>query len=368
MRHYPLDKNSDYDQNTIQKLHSAGFTDKHLSVLDKNPEYICGENNYFASQKQFSQEFYSLSELLSMLKSSPSFLPINYAFGVNEEDVSCYSCGGSGYSTVASMFDKTYYEHNKPYDRDSEAMLDKDGNLIISKYGWGSRREFTESDFEALKEAGRVDDDVTNFEEFKVWAKNPLSLCSSATYILVKHRSAPYEESHYCSSCKGDGSLIMKANVDTPYGLYLWVTNLNDGNCGAWRAYNLTEEDIQTAVEFLEQVRDERSALFDLFIEQGMELDTSDFVWQGEYMNDSFYSFDNFDEFTEEFGNEPDDYNEFVNFTIVDGELIFWAAHPRKGKSQAIMIKDVNNIEAAKAFFVKMKERNNDVVYGNICK
>lgn len=343
MLFYPIDPNCKYDQKTLKHLLSSGFSEDNLRIANKNPDYISTENFYYHRQKSFSQDFYSFQDFLQYVNQFETLIPVNFAFALKSKTSDCIRCNGSGYSPVAHLFQKTYYKHSQPYNsKGFESTIDKDGNLVVSHYGWGSEKQFTVEDFHILKEKDRVDEHVETFEEFMAWTESPLALSSSEVHYLSQGRAAKYEDIKHCPDCDGEGSHYLQKENDDVF-LHIWMTDTSTGDCGAFDIESISPDELDQAIQYLKKANAKSVSMFEELLEKGMDVSKETFYWKGERHEDCHYQFDTMDEYLDEWSDVPDCYNEFAHYYIDEEEhLHLWVIHPRKGFSQFIEVKSFN--------------------------
>lgn len=355
---YPLSDN-DYDLKPHKELIKQGFKQEQLAVLNKNPDYIASEIGYFRRQQASSFSFDSFNEFLDEVKDEKHLVSVNYAFGVNDESADCNKCNSTGLGVFGTMFDKTFYSYDKPHHKDREALVDENGNTVVSYYGWGSNKDFDEEDFAELKKYNRVDKEIETFEQFQEWVKNPMSICGVGRYCLIKGRAARYEKEENCSMCQGNGYILLPATKN-PIKLVVWMTNTYTGDCGSYTINQLIGDDIEKAADYLLSDNSKRNNIIKDFIENGLEMSQENFNWYGASKSDCFHEYDNVKEFSDDWDMAPDSYNEFVNLYLDDeGALNIWVILPRKGYSQFIRVKNAaGDLEKLKQVLQEAVDRN----------
>lgn len=345
-------------------------------MLNKNPDYICTEKNYTREQSILKASLDSLDKAINVLKNRDELQIVNYSFGIKTTSTDCNSCDGGGYATIANVLNKTFYKHNvgvTPF----ETIELPDGSTYKSYYGWGSEHLFTQVELDALWESKRISDfeEKPSLEEFLIWCKKPLSLCSIGTYVCVKSRAKELgEESDDCGFCDGSGTIYAQNEIPKNI-LHLWVINKKTGMCFGIDVENIKDNEIQNSIKLLKSSQCIISEQFKMFLSNEVfENVTGNYnYWNGK-INDStsgwdqVCKYDTFNEFNSEWG-EPNDLNELVSYHFTDNGLFLWMLHPRKGCSAHVCIKNITeeDKDGIKSQFKAAIDRV-DLVFGNLDK
>lgn len=338
-----------------------------FKLLRKNPKYTSIENSYNQEQAIKNKTFEDLSELKTLLDENKNLQIVNYSYFINIPSDLCQSCNGSGYPPIANVFMQTFYS-NYSTTESFKTIKNKDNKEEKSFYGWGSNLNFTESDFQALKEVD-YNQDCETLEEYLLKANSKDNLFSrvsstEAHFISVARGKQRGENDQYCPDCFGNQQVYLE-NEEIEKNIHFWVINHNDGGCFGIDVCDMNEQDINETVDIIKDAKEKMIKQF-THLKNKWCNSLSEHYWRGEVNQSLFGEHDDFSSFYEAW-DKPDDWNEFVAYYIEGDSIKLWALHPRKGYSTQVQIKQIK--ESEKVDFIEYVDeilKRINLLFGNI--
>lgn len=336
-----------------------------FKILLKNPSCKSLENNYTEAQIKRNLNFDSFKETNDHLNKNKNLEVVNFCYFVDAEVKDCIHCNGTGESVATRLFTQEvsgkinfFYVEGENIKKDNYSIMD--GNIV----------EIKNSDFEFLLNEKETRGTKT-IQEYvsKLNSTNFRFLYSQEIFLISINRSNEVGEHVLCKHCKGRKSYIL--NEKPSKFVHLWVIDKDNGCCFSINSALLNDEEVDNSVLLLNEASNNLCKNFTDLKDNSKTYKLK--KWNGVVNSDTgfFVSFETFADFISEW-KEPNELNEFINYSILEDTLFLWVIHPNKGYSIQIKIEyDFNNFEEENELinhFVSAIIKRNKLVFSNINK